>query len=62
MKIRTALVRRENGNLTIKRYDDYKSNAEFADDLRANGFKVLKIWGKNISDSEAYDWEFANRK
>jgi hypothetical protein len=62
MKIRTALVRRENGNLTIKRYDDYKSNAEFADDLRANGFKVLKIWAKNVSDSEVYDWEFANRK
>jgi len=60
--MRTALVRNANGNLSIKRYDDYKSNSEFVEDLRANGFKVLKVWAKNVSDSEVYDWEFLNRK
>lgn len=61
MKIRTALVRGENG-LSVKRYDDYKSNKEFADDLRANGFKVLKIWASYKSDAEVDAWELLNRK
>ena len=61
MKMRTALVRGTNG-LSIKRYDDYKSNAEFAEDLRANGFKVLKVWAGYKSDSEVDEWEFVNRK
>ena len=62
MKMRTALVRNENGNLSVKRYDDYKSNQEFADDLKANGFKVLKIWASYKSDAEVDEWEFLNRK
>ena len=61
MKIRTALVRGENG-LSIKRYDDYKSNEEFAEDLRANGYKVLKIWASYKSDAEVDEWEYLNRK
>lgn len=61
MKTRTALVRL-NGNLTIKRYDDYRTNKEFAEDLRANGYRVLKIWAKDVPDSEVYEWEFLNRK
>lgn len=61
MTMRTALVRGNNG-LCIKRYDDYKSNAEFADDLRANGFKVLKVWKGYKSDSEVDEWELLNRK
>lgn len=61
MKMRTALVRSNNG-LSIKRYDDYKSNAEFADDLRANGFKVLKVWSGYKTDAEVDEWEFTNRK
>ncbi len=61
MKMRTALVRSNNG-LSIKRYDDYKSNAEFADDLRANGFKVLKVWSGCKTDAEVDEWEFTNRK
>lgn len=62
MKMRTALVRTENGNLQIKRYDDYKSNEEMAEDLRSNGFKVLKIWASNKSDAEVDEWEMLNRK
>ena len=62
MKMRTALVRKENGNLSVKRYDDYKSNEEFADDLRANGFKVLKVWASYKSDAEVDCWELLNRK
>lgn len=61
-KMRTALVRNSKGNLNIKRYDDYSSNKEFAEDLRANGFKVLKVWAKNASDKEVHDWEYLNRK
>lgn len=62
MKIRTALVRNEKGNLTIKRYDDYRSNKEFREDLVNNGFKVLKIWASYKLDDEVYEWEFLNRK
>lgn len=62
MKMRTALVRNQDGNLSIKRYDDYRSNKEFADDLRANGFRVLKVWAREMSDSAVMDWEFLNRK
>ena len=61
MKMRTALVRGTNG-LSIKRYDDYKSNAEFADDLRANGFKVLKVWAGYKTNEEVDEWEFLNRR
>lgn len=60
--MRTALVRTDNGSLKIMRYDDYKTNAEFAADLRCNGFKVLKIWKGNKTDHEVYDWEYLNRK
>lgn len=62
MKIRTALVRNSFGALTIKRYDDYKSNQDFANDLRANGFKVLKIWAENKHDAEIDQWLLLNRK
>lgn len=61
MKMRTALVRM-NGNLSIKRYDDYKSQKEMADDLRANGFRVLKIWNGYKSDGFVDEWEMTNRK
>lgn len=62
MKMRTALVRTEEGNLSIKRYDDYRTNAEFAEDLHANGFKVLKVWATFKTDAEVHEWEFMNRK
>ncbi len=62
MKMRTALVRTAAGALTVKRYDDYKSNQAFADDLLANGFRVLKIWAGNKSDAEIDEWELLNRK
>ena len=62
MKMRTALVRNGEGNLSIKRYDDYRTNGEFAEDLRANGFRVLKIWACYKSDTEVCNWEYLNRK
>ena len=62
MKMRTALVRTENGNLKVMRYDDYKSQKEMADDLRANGFKVLKIWNQNKPMCEIEEREYLNRK
>ena len=62
MKMRTALVRTENGNLKVMRYDDYKTQKEMADDLRANGFKVLKIWNEDKPMYEIEAWEYLNRK
>lgn len=44
MKIRTALVRTKSGALTVELYEDDRTNKEFVDDLRADGFEVLKIW------------------
>ena len=48
----TALVRTSNGNLSVKRYDNYKSQKGFASDPRSNGFRVLKIWAGYKSDAE----------
>lgn len=62
MKMMTALVRNENGNLRVMRYDDYRTQKEFAEDLRANGYRVLKIWNGNKTDEEVGEWEFVNRK
>lgn len=62
MKMMTALVRAEAGNLSVKRYDDYRTQKEFAEDLRRNGFRVLKIWNCNKSDAEIDNWEMRNRK
>ena len=61
MKMRTALVRGANG-LSVKRYDEYKPNAEFAEDLRAHGFKVLKVWAGFKTNEEVDEWEFLKRK
>ena len=33
-----------------------------AQDLRGNGFKVLKVWNGDASDAEVDEWEFLNRK
>ena len=41
--MKTALVRNEAGNLSTIRDDYYSTNAEMAQELRANGFKVLKV-------------------
>lgn len=60
--MRTALVRKHDGNLKILRFDGYRTNKEFETELRANGFRVLKVWSKNISDAEVEEWELLNRK
>lgn len=59
--MRTALVKNENG-LSVKHYDDYTSQKEFAEDLRGNGYRVLKIWNGYITNEEADKWEFLHRK
>lgn len=61
--VRTALVRNsETKNLKIFRVDDYSSQSEMAQDLRGNGYKVLKIWNGNKTDSEVDNWELLNRR
>lgn len=61
---RTALVRdKKTGNLTIKRDSGfYTSQKDMATDLRYNGYKVLKIWNRDMSDSQVDEWEYLNRK
>lgn len=59
---RTALVTINRDHHIIIRRDDYKSQAEFASDLRGNGYKVAHIWNGNLSDDEVSDWYFLNRK
>ena len=60
---RTALVRDYNKNLKIIRDKDfYKNQKEFAEDLRGNGYRVLKIWNANLTDSQCDEWELLNRK
>lgn len=62
MKMRTALARNPDGNLVTMRYDDYTSNKAFADDLRGNGYRVLKVWASHKTPEEVEEWEFLNRK
>lgn len=60
---RTALVRNSTTkNLKIFRSSDYNTQAEMAQDLRGNRFRVLKIWNENKTDSEVDNWELLNRK
>lgn len=58
----TALVRKENGNLSVIRDDYFKTQKGFAEELRGNNFRVLKIWSKDVSDEFVFNWEFLNRK
>lgn len=61
--IRTALARNKNTkNLKIFHTDDYRTQTEMAQDLRGNGFRVLKIWNEDKTDSEVDNWELLNRK
>lgn len=47
----TAICRNEQGNLTRKVDDYFTNKAAFASELRANGFKVLKVLtDKQIED------------
>ena len=62
VKMFTALVRKPDGNLKIMRYDDYNTAKEMEEDLRGNGYRVLKIWNGYKSDAEVDRWEFINRK
>lgn len=60
--MKTALVRGNDGNLKVIRDDYYSTQKEMAEDLRGNGFKVLKIWNGNKTDAEVDEWELLNRK
>lgn len=57
----TALVR-INGNLKVLHDDYFSKQSDFAEELRGNGFKVLKIWNGNKSNEFCDNWEFLNRK
>lgn len=61
-KTRTAIARNEAGNISVIRDDFYSTNNEMAQELRANGFKVLKVWSRVADDKEVEEWLFLNRK
>lgn len=60
--MRTALVRTSEGNLKVIRDDFYNTNKEFEEDLRGNGYRVLKVWKGDKTDQEVDRWELMNRK
>lgn len=61
--MKSALVRnKETKNLKVIRSNDYTSNKSFSDELRVNGYRVLKVWNRHITDEEADEWEYLNRK
>ncbi len=59
--MKTALVRL-NGTLQIIRNNYYFTNKEMETELKSNGYKVLKVWNGNKSDSFVDNWEWLNRK
>lgn len=59
--MKTALVRL-NGSLQIIRNNYYFTNKEMETELKSNGYKVLKVWNGNKSDSFVDNWEWLNRK
>jgi hypothetical protein len=59
---KTALTRTKEGNLKVFRDNEYKTNKEFEEDLRGNGYKVLKVWNGNKTDSQVDEWELLNRR
>ena len=49
----TALARDiKTKNLKNFRYDDYDSQRQMVEDIKGNGFKVLKIWNGYKTGSE----------
>lgn len=62
MKEMTALVRTEAGNLKVIHDDYFTRQADFAEELRANGYRVLKVWNGYKSEADADAWELLNRK
>jgi len=58
---RTALVKDENGAVRIVRKDGYKSNREFEQDLRDNGYKVSKTWAGDKDEQFVNEWDLYNR-
>lgn len=62
MKEMTALVRTSTGNLRVIHDDWFTNQKDFAEELRGNGYKVLKIWNGHKTAEEADEWEFLNRK
>lgn len=58
----TALVRDKRGVLSVRHSIDCHSMKEYAQELRGNGFRVLKIFKGYVSDVEVSDWQYYNRK
>lgn len=48
MSVRTALVKNLSGSLAVKKFAGYRTNKGLERYLINEGYKVLKIWGKNM--------------
>ena len=62
MKQMTALVRTESGSLSVKRYDDYRTQKEFAEDLRVVGMgRGAEKYAQSVDreNGEKYDYKKA---
>ncbi len=45
-----------------KRFTDDLNQKEFAEELRANGYKVIKMYKGEVDWNIFAEWEFNNRK
>lgn len=50
-----------NGNFKFHR-TDRGTQKEFREELRANGYQVIKMFNGNMSDDFCDEWLFLNRK
>ena len=61
MKKIWALYREAKNRTNFRCFDDYASQKQLAEDLRVNGYKVVKMWSRPITIDEAADWEVMHR-
>lgn len=66
MKEYTAIIRRGRGleTQTYVRHSvgEHRSMKSFAEEIRANGFRVVKIFNGYFHDAEVDMWLYVNRK
>lgn len=59
--IYNTAITKMNGNFKFHR-TDRGTQKEFREELRANGYQVIKMFNGNMSDDFCDEWLFLNRK
>lgn len=54
-------ITKMNGNFKFHR-TDYGTQKEFREELKANGYQVIKMFNGYMSDEYCDEWLFENRK